>query len=243
MKTGTILNPIPPAGLEPVRPEIADSFEGGIKTTFADGSATFSINAYYVEYSDAQRTLNAVFPTGQETLFFNAAEMNVKGVDMEGAWAATNNLTFNYNLAYMDASYDKFEADTNFDGEIDTDLSGNPVTRAPEWMGSVSGIYVLPLNNGGNLQFDLRYSYEDESVSSYSDLGESFNTILQEKNLLDASLWYRAPDNRWYVRLLGSNLTDDRYRTGALDVAGVWVMAAYGKPRYYGIEFGGNFGR
>ncbi len=242
-QTGTILNPIPAAGLAPVEPEIADSYEGGIKTTFADGAATLSVNAYYVEYSDAQRTLNAVFPSGQETLFFNAAEMNVKGVDIEGAWAATDHLTFNYNLAYMDASYDKFEADTNFDGEIDIDLSDAPVTRAPEWMGSISGIYVHPLANGGTLQFDLRYSYEDESIAGYSDLGAEFDPVLEDKNLLDASLWYRAPDNRWWVRLLGSNLTDDRFKTGALDVAGIWVMAAYGKPRYYGIEFGANFGR
>jgi len=248
-QTGTILNPIPDTGLAPVIPEIADSFEGGIKSTFADGKASIMVNAYHVVYTDAQRTLNASFTDpetglllGQETLFFNAAEMTVNGVDVEGAWAPTSSLTLHYNVAYMDASYDKFEADTNFDGEIDTDLSGNPVTRAPEWMGSVSGNYLWPMNNGGNVQFDLRYSYEDESVSSYSDLGSELNTILESKNLLDASISYWAPDGRWYVRLLGSNLTDDRYKTGALDVSGVWVMAAYGRPRYYGLEFGGRFG-
>lgn len=240
-QTGTVLNPIPELALEPVEPEIADSYEGGIKTSFADGAATIAINAYYVKYSDAQRTLNASFPTGQETLFFNAAEMDVKGVEFEGAWAATNELTINYNVAYMDAKYDKFEADTNFDGIIDVDLSGEPVTRAPKWMGSVSGLYLMSLNNGGDLQFDLRYSYEDKSVAGYSDLGQAFNPTLQTRTLLDASIWYRAPNNRWYVRALGSNLTDDRYRTGVLDVAGVWVMAAYGQPRYYGLEFGTSF--
>jgi len=240
-QTGTVLNPIPALGLEPVFPEIADSFEGGIKSTFADGAATISVNAYYVEYSDAQRTLNASFPSGQETLFFNAAEMNVKGVDLEGAWAPSDSLTLQYNLAYMDASYDKFEADTNFDGTIDVDLSGNPVTRAPEWMGSVSGTYVTPISGGGNLEFNLRYSFEDKSVSSYSDLGPEFNTILQSRTLLDASIAYRAPNDRWYVMVMGSNLTDDRYRTGSLDVSGVWIMSAYGAPRYYGIEIGTRF--
>jgi iron complex outermembrane receptor protein len=241
-QTGTILNPVPDAGLEPVTPEFADSFEGGLKTTFADGRGTFSVNAYYVEYTDAQRTLNATFPTGQETLFFNAAEMTVKGVDIEGAFAATDSLTFTYNLAYMDAEYKEFEADTNFDGVIDTDLSDNPVTRAPEFMGSVSGTWQRPLSNGGLIEVNLRYSYEDESVSSYSDLGSDFNTILEDKNLLDASIGYRAPNDRFYARLVGSNLTDDRYQTGALDVAGVWVMSTYGPPRYWGLQLGGKFG-
>jgi iron complex outermembrane receptor protein len=240
-QTGTILNPIPDAGLAPVVPEIADSFEGGIKTTFADGRGTLSANAYYVEYTDAQRTLNATFPTGQETLFFNAAEMTVKGVDIEGAFAATESLTLTYNLAYMDAEYDKFEADTDFDGIIDTVLTGNPVTRAPEFMGSVAGTWVRPLNNGGNLEVNFRYSYEDESVSSYSDLGSEFNTILESKSLLDFSLGYRAPDDKFYARLIGSNLTDDRYKTGSLDVAGVWVMSTYGPPRYWGVQLGTKF--
>jgi iron complex outermembrane receptor protein len=240
-QTGTVLNPIPALGLEPVFPEIADSFEGGIKSTFADGTASIAINAYLVEYSDAQRTLNASFPTGQETLFFNAAEMTVKGIDIEGAWAPTDSLTLYYNLAYMDAEFDKFEADTNFDGTIDVDLSSNPVSRAPELMGSISGTYVRPLGNGGNLQIDLRYSHEDESVSSYSDLGTAFNTILQARDLVDASITYHAPEDRFYIKVLGSNLSDDRYRTGSLDVSGVWVMSAYGPPRYYGVEFGTRF--
>lgn len=240
-QTGTILNPIPGGALEPVTPEFADSFEGGIKTTFADGRGTFSVNAYYVEYTDAHRTLNASFPTGQETLFFNAAEMTVKGVDLEGAFAATDSLTLTYNLAYMDAEYDSFQADTDFDGVIDVDLSDNPVTRAPELMGSVSGTWVRPLANGGNFEINLRYSHEDESVSSYSDLGSDFNTILEDKNLLDLSIGYRAPDDKFYARLVGSNLTDERYQTGALDVSGVWVMSTYGPPRYVGLQLGTKF--
>ena len=247
-QTGPLLNPIPEAALQPVFPEIADSFEGGIKSTFAGGRASIMVNAYYVEYSDAQRTLNASYTDpdtgqilGQETLFFNAAEMTVKGVDVEGVWVFSDRLRVNYNLAYMDAKYDKFEADTDFDGVVDTDLSANPVTRAPEWMGSINGVYTWPLGNGGDLQFDMRYSYEDESVAGYSDLGPEYNTTLQSRNLLDATVTYHAPEDRWYLRLLGTNLTDDRYRTGILDVSGVWVMAAYGRPRYYGIEFGTRF--
>jgi iron complex outermembrane receptor protein len=41
---------------------------------------------------------------------------------------------------------------------------------------------------------------------------------------------------------LGANLTDKRYKTGALSVATLWIMSAYGSPRYYGIEFGGKLG-
>ncbi len=238
---GTQLDPITPLAARPTDPEIADSFEGGIKSTFADGSATVAVNAYYVEYTDAQRTFNASFPTGQETLFFNAAEMTVWGVEAEGAWAVTDQFQINYSIAYMDAEFDTFEADTNFDGEIDVDLSGQPVTRAPEWMGNLEGIYSHSFMENHGLEWRLRVSYEDDSVSSYSDVDPAFNTILESRTLVSASVTWTDPEDRWYVRLLGSNLTDERYRTGALSVATLWIMSAYGPPRYYGIEVGGKF--
>jgi len=238
---GTQLNPIIPEAARPVEPEFADSYEGGFKTTFANGAATLATNVYYVEYTDAQRTFNATFPTGQETLFFNAAEMTVWGVEAEGAWLLTNQLQINYNIAYMDATFDKFEADTNFDGVIDTDFSGKPVTRAPEWMGSVEGIYTHQILDGHELQWRLRASYEDDSVSSYSDVAPAYDTYLQSRTLVDASVTWTPPGGNWYVRALGSNLTDERYRTGALSVGALWIMSAYGPPRYYGVELGGRF--
>ena len=239
---GTQLDPITDLAAEPTRPEIADSFEGGIKTTLADGAATFALNAYYVEYTDAQRTFNVSFPDGgQETLFFNAAEMTVKGIEAEGAWAVTDAFTLRYNVAWMDAKFDSFQADTNFDGDIDIDLSGQPVTRAPEWMATVEGSYFHPVGSMGNMEWRLRAAYEDDSIQAYSDVAPEFNTLLNSKTLVDASITFYDARDRYYVRLLGSNLLDERYRTGSLSVATLWIMSAYGPPRYYGIEFGTKF--
>ena len=120
-------------------------------------------------------------------------EMTVKGLEAEGSWAATDALTFNYNVSWMDAEFDSFQADTNYDGEIDVDLSGQPVTRAPELMGSVDGTYVHTIGNGHRLEWKLRASYEDESVAAYSDVDAAYNTSLNEKTLVDASrLFFRV---------------------------------------------------
>ncbi|MEJ8567348.1 TonB-dependent receptor [Elongatibacter sediminis] len=238
---GTQLDPITDLAAEPTEPEIADSFEGGIKSTFLQGRANVSFNAFYVEYTDAQRTFNVSFPGGgQETLFFNAAEMTVKGIEAEGAFAVSDNFTLHYNASWMDAKFDKFEADTNFDGVIDINLSGQPVTRAPEWMAGMDGTYIQNLD-WGQIEWKLRVSYEDESVQAYSDVDPAFNTLLDERTLVDASITYRDPQDRYYVRLLGQNLTDERYKTGSLSVATLWIMSAYGPPRYYGLEFGARF--
>jgi len=93
------------------------------------------------------------------------------------------------------------------------------------------------------MEFKLRVSYEDDSVASYSDVAEEFNTTLNSRTLVDASITFYDAQDRYYLRLLGANLTDERYRTGVLSVATIWIMSAYGPPRYYGLEFGGKFGR
>jgi len=240
---GTQLNPITDLAAEPTEPEIADSIEFGIKSSLADGRASIAMNTYYVEYTDAQRTFNVSFPGGgQETLFFNAAEMTVKGVEFEGSVAVNDDFMVRTSVSWMDAVFDKFEADTDFDGIVDTDLSGQPVTRAPEWMAVLEGRYTVPLSNGGNFSLSARASYEDESISSYSDVDPAFNTALEQKTLFDASITYTHPDDRFYIRGLMNNMTDERYRTGALSVATIWIMSAYGPPRYFGLEVGGKFG-
>ena len=241
---GTQLNPITDLAAQPTEPEIADSIEFGIKSSLADGRASIAINSYFVEYTDAQRTFNVSFPGGgQETLFFNAAEMSVKGIEFEGSIAVTDDFLVRTSFSWMDAVFDKFEADTDFDGVIDTDLSGQPVTRAPEWMAVLEGRYTAALPNGGDLVFSARGSYEDASVSSYSDVDPAFNTLLDKKTLVDASITYNHPDDKFYVRGLMNNLTNERYRTGSLSVATIWIMSAYGPPRYFGLEVGARFGK
>lgn len=240
---GTQLNPITPLAARPTNPEIADSYETGLKWSFAEGAASLALNAYYVEYSDAQRTFNVSFPGGgQETLFFNAAEMTVKGLEAEGSWILSQGLTLNYGISWMDAEFDSFEADTNFDGVVDIDLSGQPVTRAPDLMANADLSYEHMIAGGNRLEWKLRVSYEDESVASYSDVASEFNAVLDSKTLVDASVTFYDKDDRFFVRAVGNNLTDERYRTGSLSVATLWIMSAYGAPRYYGLEVGAKLG-
>jgi iron complex outermembrane recepter protein len=238
---GTQLNPITKLAARPTDPEIANSFEGGIRASVLDGAANFALTAFIVNYTDAQRTLNATFPTGQETLFFNAAEMEIKGFEWEGSWAMTDALTVRVNGSWNDAQFKSFEADTNFDGVIDVDLSGRPVQRVPEWMFGADATYIHHMQNDSEIGVNFRVSYEDASIQSYGDGGDQFNTTLNEKTLLDASIKYSSPGDKYFVKLVGKNLTDKRYRTGSLSVASIWVMSAYGAPRWFGAEVGANF--
>jgi iron complex outermembrane receptor protein len=239
-QTGTVVNPIPDIALKPTDPETADSYEIGLKADMFDSRANIAATLFFVTYEDAQRTFNASFPTGQETLFFNAAELEVMGLELEGSWAVTENFLLRGNMMYQDAEFNEFMADTDFDGEIDVDLSGKPPTRTPQWMATLDGTYTFSFD-ASSLDLNLRYSYEDESIAGYSDVDESFDTTMNAKSIWDFSATFRTSDDKYFVRAIAKNLTDERYRTGSLSVANFWIMSAYGAPRYYGLEVGAKF--
>jgi iron complex outermembrane receptor protein len=240
-QTGTAVNPIPPLALLPTEPETADSYEIGLKASFLESTAQIAATVFWVTYEDAQRTFNATFPAGQETLFFNAAELEVTGIELEGSWAITDSLLLRGNAMYQDAEFNEFSADLDFDGIDDVDLSGKPPTRAPEYMATIDGTYTFDLNDAGTIDVNLRMAYEDESIAGYSDVAEEFDTTLDEKTVWDAAVVYRTADDKYYVKGVAKNFTDERYRTGSLSVGNFWIFSAYGMPRYYGLEVGAKF--
>ena len=245
-QTGSSGSPITAASAAPTDPEIADSLELGFKGEFMDNRLRLNMATFYVEYSDAQRDLVAVFdnPFGgsfQETRFFNAADLSSYGLEVEMTAVLTDNLTLRGNLGYLKSEYDEFLADTNFDGEINLDLSNEDVNRAPEWQWSMDAIYNHSFMNG-DLTWVAGFTYEDEAIFVYSNVSPEYHGMTDDRTLVNASVTYTSADERFFARLYGRNLTDEEYRVGELPVADLWTMTYYGQPRSYGLEVGMKFG-
>jgi len=59
---------------------------------------------------------------------------------------------------------------------------------------------------------------------------------------VNASITLNQIDDEYYVRLIGQNLTDERYRTASQNVAGLWLNSQFGPPRFIGVEVGFSLG-
>ncbi|MGL4564761.1 MAG: TonB-dependent receptor, partial [Halioglobus sp.] len=145
-QVGSSGSAITPASAAPTDPEKADSFELGAKSDMLDNRLRLDVATFYVEYSDAQRDLVAIFENEfgaqfQETRFFNAADMEVYGLELQFTGAVTDNFTLRGNASYLHSEYSKFVADTNDDGVDDVDLTDADVNRAPEYMWNIDAIY------------------------------------------------------------------------------------------------------
>jgi iron complex outermembrane receptor protein len=246
-QTGTSGAAITAASARPTDPEIADSFEVGLKLDLLERRLRTDLTAFHVTYDDAQRDLVAEFEnafggTFQETRFFNAAEVTAWGFEAEVTALVTERLRLKANLGYTDTEYVSFEADTDFDGVIDIDLSDRPVNRAPEWQWGLDLRYAIPTRTG-TLELGGNVSYEDEAIFVYSNTDERFDGVSDDRTLVSASVTWTDASETWFVRLFGRNLTDEEYRVGELPVANLWSFASHGPPRTYGIEAGYSFAR
>jgi iron complex outermembrane receptor protein len=246
--------------LEPYDPEYADSFELGLKTTFLDDRLRVNTALFYVNYDDAQRSVvsstciisaagtSPCGPNGelgaqfQETRFFNAAQMTVQGIEVEATMLVTEGFLVNANVSYNDGNYDEFGADTNGDGIIDQDFSGLPITRTPEWKWGLNPTYNQQAL-GGTITYGANLWYESEQTSYYySGANHDYDSKLSAKTILDLNLTYTAPDNKWFARVYGNNVLDERYQIASQVVSGLWTHEQYGPPANFGVQAGMNFG-
>lgn len=195
------------AGTAPFDPEFLWSYEAGIKAELLDRRLRVNGSLFHYDYSDLQVS---TFIDGF-TLVTNAAEAKVNGVEVETTLLATDGLTLNANVGYLDAEYKDFISPFGLDGMGETnalDVSGNRLRNAPEWKLSGGFNYERPIGDtlriiaAGQVSHTSRvyFSQFNENVASNGGL-----------TLVDARLGVGADDGRWEVAVFAKNLTDEEY--------------------------------
>lgn len=224
----------------PTRPEIAKSYEAGVKADFADKRVRANLTGFYVKYSDLQKQLNVPIVVNgspnQVTIFVNAASATVKGFEAELTAQPVDAFTLRGVLGYQDGQYDEYDAPN-----AGYDLSTAPLDRAPKWQWTLDATYEVPLGDF-DLTFNGNVAHQDRNLFTQAIDDPLGNTFLNSRTLVNASITLAHATNDYYVRLVGQNLTDERYRTASQNVAGLWLNSQYGPPRYFGVQAGFSFG-
>nr|WP_167954289.1 TonB-dependent receptor [Sphingomonas jejuensis] len=224
------------------QPELADSFEVGVKSEFLDNRLRFNLTGFYVRYTDLQKQLNVpIIVNGQPnqvTLFVNAASADVKGIEAEATATPFDGLVLRGVLGYQDAAYNEYDAPN-----AGYDLATAPLDRAPEWQWTVDGTYSTAIADDYKITFNGSVAYTSRNLSTQAIDDPLGNTFLDARTLVNASITLAETDDNYFVRLVGRNLTDERYRVASQNVAGLWLNSNFGAPRYFGVEAGVRFGR
>ena len=177
-----------------------------------DGRARVNVALFYTEYDDFQA---ATFdPVTVELLVKNAGQQTTQGVDIEAQLLLTENLSARLALEYLDAEYDDFQganchplADaTVVDGTCI--LDGETLEFAPEWSGSMSAAYRLPLQGDREFYSWLGYEFKSDYLADATRAPYAEDI---DFGVWNGSLGWRS--SHWDISLWGKNLTDETYVT------------------------------
>ena len=222
------------------RPETADSFEAGIKTELFDHRLRFNLTGFYVKYKDLQKQLNVPIVVNgapnQVTLFVNAASATVKGIEAEATARLFKGFTLRGVLGFQDGKYNQYTAPG-----AGYNLADAPLDRAPKWQWTIDGAYEVPVGSNYKIIANASAAYTARNLNTQSITDIDGNTFLNARTLVNASLTISQIDDKYYVKAIGRNLTDERYRIASQNVAGLWLNSNFGAPRYFGVELGVKF--
>ncbi len=250
-QVGTSGNPISNAEKQPTNPEKANSFEVGVKSELFDRRVRLNEALFYVKYTDLIRQVvvpvtNLNGQAGEETLFKNAASMTAYGIENEFTAELADGLLLRVPLSFQHCEYGSFQTLNSAGSAVN--LSGLPVNRCPAVTATVDLNYTMavPGTNGHHLVLDVNDNYVSKNLDTYS-IAQPYEPFTQTyadaRALLDASVTYNGPDERWFVRVYGRNLTNRLYIESSQNVDPLWVWSFYGEPRFIGGEIGYKFGK
>ena len=192
------------------RPEKVDSYEVGYKGRWFDRRLTVSAAGFWANYTDVQIPGSVACTVRGLPSFCgvvsNAGKARLRGFELESR-LRLGGLTISGSLGYIDARFLNYTANI---ASTPTDVAQyRRVQNTPAWSGSLGATYAVPVGEG---RFDLSAGM---SFKSRTFQFEVPNPYLDQPayQLVDASLVYHAPGERWTIGLYGKNLFDERYKT------------------------------
>lgn len=223
-----------------VRPEHADSFELGLKSSALGGHVHFDLALFYTRIGAYQATLNRLFGA----ILANVGRVSTRGVEMEARWRASSRFEMAMTAAYNDAHYDSYPTapcPPETLGSASCDLSGGPLADAPRWILNGSARYTRQIAASGTVSVGFDYGYRSHY---YGNIDNSRYSRLGNVGIANAQLGFTDDRSGTSLQLWIKNLADIRYLE-SYPLGGATIYGAYfgtiGQPRSIGLTASRHF--
>ena len=238
-----------------VRPETIDALEAGLKARLLDGRLQVEASGFHYKFKDIQ--LRKVLTTGG-TQLLNAAAGRIYGFDLSVQAVPVDNLSLNGSLEVLNTRFTRFP---NAPGSVPLpatatagvcpaassgpatggnltctlDATGNDMLQAPPFTANIGATYTIPVGES-SIVLNGAYSYN-------SGFFWEPDNRLKEKAYenVNASIAWKAPEDRWQVRVWGQNLTNTK-RSSLTVSSGTGDSIQPSSPRTYGVTLSAKFG-
>lgn len=247
-------------------PEFNWTYEVGAKNTFLDGAATLNFAAFYTDWSNLQ--ISIIDPLALD--FTTAATSNlgdarIIGLELEGAYQATENVSFDVAISYTNAKYSDGTIDARFsagqqdtigdDGEIipanfpppcddivcasNGDIGGNFLERSPQWQLAFGGQWEDDISADLSYYVRADVSYQSSHFADSINVGEA-----PGRTLVNGRLGFNYKEYLT-IALWARNLLDKRFISNSLQITqsgGSNIIGTYfGERRTFGLSANFNY--
>jgi iron complex outermembrane receptor protein len=209
-------------------PENLTAYEMGFKSQYLDRHLTLNAAAYYYDFSDLQIWTSTITGTGIVFETDNAARVEIYGVDTDASYRISDRWRISGGVVWLpQREFIEYRNDRTGDT-----LSGNDVTRAPEWTAVLAIDHDHTLQSGGKISARLEYNYR----SDFFYTTDNSSLFAQDAfGLLNLFLNFEPASEKWYVFTAGRNIGNADYFNS------VFIQASPGYPDTIEAGFGYRF--
>lgn len=177
----------------PIRPEIVNSYEAGVKVQFAEGRARFNAAVFFSDYQDQQ---NNEFVDGEFRVINTDSE--ILGAEMDLSLLVAEG-------AYIDASL----------GFLDTEITdspqqawvGNKLLNAPEFTANIAVRKEWTLGDGTLLGIGADGRFASKRYFTLNNAASDGGYFIT-----NAQAWYEfGEDSQYRISIWGRNIFDELY--------------------------------
>lgn len=214
-------------------PEEATNYELGAKLDLFDRRLRLNSSAFYVDYKDLQVT-RFFQPVGSgfgEFITENAANAEIKGIEVELTARPIDWLELGGSYSYLDANYKDFFGTPDISGT--GDFSGNRMRQAPEnvWSAYVQLSHELP--SGDTLTANVSSRHQGKV---FTNADNNPLDVIDSYTLGDAWVSWQSASRRWQLQAWVKNFTDEVWGTHVYTQRGSRIaFGTFGPPRQYGL--------
>ena len=207
----------------PFRPELAWSYEAGLKRTLPGGRGRVNAALFFVDYHDLQ--IESI--VGPGLIDVSNAPATSKGIEVEGTVSAGGGLQFLGIFSWLDAVYGPYVS-------VEGAATGNRLRDAPEWSGSGAAIYEFQPGAIGKVS--VRGDVSGQSRVFFTP----YNTPVQSQPayaLVHARATFVPRSRRWEASVYVRNLGRQAYVTATWNATGgIAISGRPGEPRHWGTQ-------
>ena len=230
-----LFGPLP----EAVRPETIWSFEGGFKSTLADGKLRLNASAFYYDYKNIHQNVDLADNAQGYANVRNAGDAEVFGIEADMVLAVTDRFVIDGMFSYLDTELkDLMAPDLNVPANPSIDQRGNPLPRSPEFIFGFGAAYTMPVQAGDvTLRGDYYYMDDERYWSVFKDplnSGDSYTRV-------NARLQFNHGSGKWSIAAYARNLFDEDAESNGFRSTTFGNLRTYQPPRTWGANVRYNF--